>query len=74
VAALKLVQIGNSVGIVLPKDVLAKLNLEKGDTVYLSENPSGISLSPYQPDFEQQVEAGRDFMKAFRDTFHVLAK
>lgn len=71
---LKLTQIGNSVGVVLPKEVLAKLKLEKGDTVYLTENPSGISLSPYQPGFEEQVEEGRRFMKEFRDTFRALAK
>ncbi len=71
---LKLTQIGNSVGVVLPREVLAKLKLEKGDTVYLTESPSGISLSPYQPGFEEQVQEGRRFMKEFRDTFRALAK
>ncbi|MDX2023539.1 MAG: AbrB/MazE/SpoVT family DNA-binding domain-containing protein [Deltaproteobacteria bacterium] len=71
---LKLTQIGNSVGVILPKEVLARLKIEKGDTLYLTDTPAGIALSPYQPDFEEQVEEGRKFMKEFRDTFRVLAK
>lgn len=71
---LQLTQIGNSVGVVLPKELLAKLKLEKGDTVYVTESPAGLTLSPYQPDFEEQVEEGRRFMKEFRDTFRALAK
>ncbi len=73
-SALKLTQIGNSVGVILPKEVLARLKLEKGDTVYLTENPDGVTLSPYQPDFAEQVQAGRDFMREYRDTFRALAK
>lgn len=73
-AVLKVMQIGNSYGVILPKEVLARLKLEKGDAVYLTDNPGGISLSPYQPGFEEQVEAGREFMREYRDTFRVLAK
>jgi len=58
-SALKLTQIGNSVGVILPKEVLARLKLAKGDTVYLTENPDGVTLTPYQPHFDEQVEAGR---------------
>ncbi|WP_018076952.1 AbrB/MazE/SpoVT family DNA-binding domain-containing protein [Thiobacillus denitrificans] len=72
--ALKLTQIGNSVGLILPKDVLARLKLEKGDTVFLTETPDGVAVTPYDPSLEEQIEAGRAFMRDFRDTFHELAK
>ena len=72
--ALKLTQIGNSVGVILPKEVLARLKLEKGDTVFVTESAGGINLTPYDPDLEEQLKAGREFMREFRDTFHQLAK
>lgn len=72
--ALKLTQIGNSVGLILPKEVLARLKLEKGDTVYLTDAPGGVTLSPNDPTFEEQLELGREFMREYRDTFHALAK
>ena len=71
---LKLTQIGNSVGVVLPKEVLASLKLEKGDIVHLSATPEGVQLTPYDPSLEEQLQLGRDFMREFRDTFHALAK
>ncbi|HQS98661.1 MAG: transcriptional regulator [Hydrogenophilales bacterium 16-64-46] len=72
--ALKLTQIGNSVGLILPKEVLARLKLEKGDTVFVTETPDGVAVTPYDPTLEEQIEAGRAFMRDFRDTFHELAK
>jgi putative addiction module antidote len=72
--ALKLTQIGNSVGLILPKEVLARLKLEKGDTVFVTETPDGVAVTPYDPGLEEQIEAGRAFMRDFRDTFHELAK
>ena len=71
---LKLTQIGNSVGVILPKEALSRLRLEKGQTVFLTETPEGMVLTPYDPALEEQVQAGRAFMKDFRDTFHQLAK
>ena len=71
---LKLTQIGNSVGVILPKEVLARLKAEKGDTVFVPESPDGIVLTPYDPAMAEQVEAGREFMREFRDTFRELAK
>ncbi len=73
-SALKLTQIGNSVGVILPKEVLARLKLEKGDTVYLTENPDGVTLSPNDPTFEAQVEAARGIMKKRRAVLRELAK
>jgi putative addiction module antidote len=74
-SALKLMQIGNSVGVVLPKEVLARLRLEKGDTVFVTEAANGgVTLTPYDPALDEQLEIGREFMREFRDTFHQLAK
>jgi putative addiction module antidote len=72
--ALKLTQIGNSVGVILPKEVLARLKLEKGDTVFVTDAANGVMLTPYDPGLDEQLEAGREFMREFRDTFHQLAK
>ncbi len=73
-SALKLTQIGNSVGVILPKEVLARLKLEKGDTVFLTENPDGLTLSPNDPAFESQLEAARSIMKKRRAVLRELAK
>jgi len=72
--ALKLTQIGNSVGVILPKELLAKLKLEKGDTVFVTEAANGVNLSPYDPSLEDELALGREFMREYRDTFHQLAK
>lgn len=72
--ALKLTQIGNSVGVILPKEVLARMKVEKGDTVFLTEAANGITLTPYDPELDEQLKLGREFMREFRDTFHQLAK
>jgi putative addiction module antidote len=71
---LKLTQIGNSVGVILPKEVLANLKLEKGESIFLTETPEGYVVTPYDPSLEEQMQAGREFMREFRDTFHALAK
>jgi len=73
-AALKLTQIGNSVGLILPKEMLARMKLEKGSTVFVTETPSGYVMTPYDPALAEQIEAGRKFMREYRDTFHQLAK
>ena len=71
---LKLTQIGNSVGVVLPKDALSRLKLGKGESVFLTETPDGYALTPYDPALEEEINAGRAFMREFKDTFHQLAK
>jgi putative addiction module antidote len=73
-SALKLSQIGNSVGVILPKEVLARLKLVKGDTLFLTEAANGITLTPYDPELDEQLKLGREFMHDYRDTFHQLAK
>lgn len=72
--ALKLTQIGNSVGVILPKEVLARLKLEKGDMVFVTDVVDGIRLTPYSPEFETQMAAARDVMKKRRQVLRELAK
>ena len=72
--ALKLTQIGNSVGILLPKEVLARLNMEKGDLIYLTESAVGVRLTPHDPSFEVQMKAARAIMCKRRNVLHELAK
>jgi death-on-curing protein len=67
---LKLTQIGNSLGLILPREVLARLKLQKGDTVFVTDAANGVMLTPYDPDLDQQLEIGREFMHEYRDTFH----
>jgi putative addiction module antidote len=74
-SALKLTQIGNSVGVILPKEVLAKMNVGKGDTVYLTEAANGgFNLTPYDDEFERQMEAARRIMKKRRNVLRELAR
>ncbi len=74
-SALKLTQIGNSVGVILPKDVLARLKVGKGDTVFVTEAANGgVTLSPYDDSLAEQLKLGREFMHEYRDTFRQLAK
>ena len=73
-SALKLTQIGNSVGVILPKEVLARLKVEKGDTLFMSDAVNGLTLSTYSPEFEAQMTAARRIMKKRRAVLHELAK
>ncbi len=72
--SLKLTQIGNSVGVILPRELLTRLRVEKGDTLFVTESAGGVTLTPYDPSLAEEVERGREFMREFRDTFHELAK
>ena len=72
--ALKLTAIGNSVGATFSKEILAKLKVGKGDTIYLTETPDGFRLTPYSPDFEAQMTAARAIMKNRRNALRELAK
>jgi len=70
----KVTPIGNSMGIVLPKEALSKLKVVKGDTLYLVEGPEGLTLTPYKQDFEQQMEIAEKVMGKYRNALHELAK
>lgn len=72
---LKVTQIGNSQGVVLPKEALVKLGVEKGGALYLTEEPDGgMRLSAYDPGVAEEIALGEQFMDDYRDTFRALAK
>lgn len=71
---LKLIKIGNSTGVVLPKEVLARLRVELGDELSLSETPEGVTLSRRDPAFEEQMAAAREVMARRRNALRELAK
>lgn len=71
---LKLIKIGTSTGLIIPKEMLARLKAERGDTLFAIETKEGYLLTPYDPAIADQLEAGREFMKEYRETFKVLAK
>ena len=73
-ATAKIISVGNSAGIILPKEILARMNVEKGDTLYLVEGPQGIRLIPYDQEFATQMEAAREVMRENRDVLQRLAK
>lgn len=71
---LKLTKIGNSIGMVLPKEIRDRLKLGAGDSVYLTETPEGYKITPYDEEFARQMEIGRKVMKKHRAALHELAK
>jgi len=71
---LKVTTIGNSSGVVLPREVLAKLKVQKGDTVYLVETPDGFRITPYDEEFARQMGAAERIMREDRDVLRALAK
>ena len=72
--ALKLTQIGNSVGVILPREMLAKLGVTKGDTIYGIDQPDGVRLTVADPDFAAQMQVARRVMKERRTVLRELAK
>ena len=71
---LKVGQFGHSLGATFTKEVAAKLKVQKGDTLFLTEAPGGYRITPYDPGFETQMEAARKIMKARRNALRELAK
>lgn len=71
---LKLRAVGTSTGIVLPRETLQRLNVKQGDVLFAVETPDGYLLTPYDPEVEEQVRVGREFMAKYRDAFRALAK
>jgi putative addiction module antidote len=70
----KIQKIGNSLGVILPKDVLARMHIGLGDELTLSELPFGVSLSVYKPDAALQLELARDVMSKRRNILKALAE
>ncbi|HEY5350686.1 MAG TPA: AbrB/MazE/SpoVT family DNA-binding domain-containing protein [Candidatus Lustribacter sp.] len=71
---LKVTRIGNSLGVILPKDAAAQLNVAAGDQLYLTQSPDGFRITPYSPEFETQMTLARDIMRDRRDALRELAK
>ena len=71
---LKLRKIGNSVGVILPKEALTHLKIEEGDTVSLTETPDGYRLSQSQSDFAKTMAVMESLSKRYRNTLRELAK
>lgn len=72
--SLKITTVGNSAGIVLPREILERLRVEKGDTLYALETPNGIELTPYDPQFAEQMEIAKSVMRDNRDLLRKLAE
>jgi putative addiction module antidote len=71
---LKITKVGNSMGVVLPKELLARLRVGQGDTLYASEAPDGVRLTASDPDFEARLDLAEKIMREDRDILRVLAK
>ena len=71
---LKIRRIGNSAGVVLPKELLARLRVGPGDSVYATEAPDGVRLTAANPDFEYKMETAERIMREDRDILRILAK
>ena len=72
--SLKLTKVGTSTGTIIPKEMLARMKVEKGDTLFAIETKEGYLITPYDPAIADQIDAGREFMKDYRETFKALAK
>jgi putative addiction module antidote len=71
---LKITTVGNSIGIVLPKEILEKLRVNKGDTLFAVETANGIELTAYNPEFAEQMKIAEQIMREDRDALRKLAE
>ena len=71
---LKITTIGNSAGVILPKELLARLRLEKGDELFALETPDGIKLTTFDPALAAQMEVAESIMRQDRNVLRKLAK
>ena len=74
VTKLKITTVGNSAGIVLPKELLDRLRVQKGDTLFVTETPDGIELRPYDEEFVEQMRIAEQVMREDRDVLRKLAE
>jgi putative addiction module antidote len=75
VVALKIRKVGNSLGLVLPKEVISRLRTGEGEDVFLLEGPNNTyRITPFDPAFEKKMEKAEEIMARYRNTLHVLAK
>lgn len=71
---LKITTIGNSAGVILPRELLTRLRLEKGDELFAAETPDGVKLSVFDPDLAKQMEVAEQVMRKRRSLLHKLAQ
>jgi putative addiction module antidote len=71
---LKITKIGNSAGVVLPKELLARLRVAPGDILYVTEAPDGVRITATNPEFETQMALAEQIMREDRDILRALAK
>jgi len=71
---LKITTIGNSAGVILPKELMARLRVDKGDELYAIETPDGIRLTTYDPEFAAQMELAEKIMREDREVLRKLAQ
>lgn len=72
--ALKITRIGNSAGVVLPKELLSRLRVGPGDTIYATEAPDGVRLTAADPEFEEQMKLAETIMREDRGILRVLSQ
>lgn len=73
--ALKVRKVGNSLGLVLPKEVVSRLRTSEGEEVFLLEGPNNTyRITPFDPVFQKKMEKAEEIMARYRNTLHVLAK
>ena len=70
----KLTTVGNSTGIILPRELLEKLRVQKGDTLHVLETPNGIELTSFDPEFARQMDVAERVMREDRDVLRRLAE
>ena len=73
-STLKVTTIGNSAGVILPRELLERLRVDRGDLLYVLETPRGIELTPYDPEFARQMETAEQVMRSDRDVLRKLAE
>ncbi len=73
-AVVKVRKVGNSLGVILTKDVVDSLGVSEGDELFAIRTPDGIRLTPYDPDFATAIESTREYMRRHRNALHELAK
>ena len=71
---LKITTIGSSAGLILNKEVMTRLRVKKGDSLYLTEAPGGFRVTPYDPEFERQITVAEEIMQEDRDLLRALSK
>ena len=71
---LKITTVGNSLALSIPKELVNRLHLQKGDEVFVRETPEGFEVSPYDPDFKEAMEAAASIAKEYKNALRTLAQ